>query len=483
MSGSAASAKTVPRAPISAVASTVPRRVWPRTLRWRVHIVVIGLLTLLIVTAAVTTASRLYATSVGDHVRETLRPAQQAAAALNKDYVDMESGTRGFLLTSDASFLDPYESGQADAALQERQLRDLLPSDAESVRLLDALDAAGASWRQQSIDPALDRASPGALDSAAIVRIAMAGKETFAVVRARVAQLRAHIDELTGAGLAASTGASSTANMVTIGCAALALLLGAVSVLLLRRSLDAPLRRLVAQVTRVSDGELDARVDAGGPQELAELGRAVEAMRHRIRGEIGRTTEAAAQVLRLEETDRIARELGDTVVKRLFAIGLTLQSEIARHPAARGVFTRVSADLDDAINQLRSSLYGHVPEPRQSLGMAVQTLVSEFEAEAGVVPALVLTGDLDSELPARTIAEVLSVLTDALGVLVGTGHAGSAQIELVRDSEAIRLRLSGLVPGDESVLDTLPGRARLLSGDAAVTHQGDRVTIDWWVPA
>jgi CHASE3 domain sensor protein len=442
-----------------------------------------GLLLLLLVTAAATTVSRLYATSVGNHVRGSLRPAQQSVTVLSKDYVDMETGVRGYLLTRDDQFLTPYESGRADVTQQEQRLRSLLSFDDTSLRLVGSVDAAGETWLRETIEPAIAGAREGTLDSATMMANAMAGKQSFDVVRARLAELQSRADELTAAGLQQSTMAQNTANVVTIVCAAFAVVLAVLTVLLLRRSLDAPLRRLLEQVRQVSDGRLDSRVDADGPVEVAELGQAVETMRVRIISETGRATEASEQLVRLAETDRIALELGDTVIKRLFAIGLALQSATARFPVARPVFTRAVADLDQAINQLRSSLYGHIPHAAgQSLGMAVQTLVSELEAEVGVVPELVLTGDLDREVPGELVAAVLEVLRAAMGVLLVPGRADPVEIGLSWTDGVIRLRVSGPVPESPATLEALGERARLHGGDGRVGYEGDRVVIDWWVP-
>ncbi|GAA5160598.1 MULTISPECIES: sensor histidine kinase [Amycolatopsis] len=454
-------------------------RAWPRTLRWRVHALVGGLLLLLLVTAAATTASWLYATSLGAHVRTSLRPAQQAVAALSKDHVDMETGVRGFLLTGDEQFLAPYDSGLADRDRREASLRALLSFDEPSLRLVDEVAAASDAWLDRSIRPAVAAVRAGPVDQQTIRQLSLHGKADFDVLGARLAALQSHIDELTAAGLQQSVGAQNRATVVTGVCAALALVLGAVTVLLLRTSLDAPLRRLLAQVRGVADGDLDQRVDGSGPQEVAELGAAVEGMRVRIRGEIGRAGEAAAQVVRLEETDRIARELGDTVLKNLFGLGLTLQSASARFPVAQPVFTRAIADLDQAINQLRSALYGHLPSPdRPSLGLAVQALVGELESGAGVVPELELSGDLDRELPDEVVTEALEVLHEALGAFVG--HDGPVRIGLARTDGYLTLHVSGPAPGTPEGLRTLRERAR---DQLEIAYEGDRVIIDWEVPA
>lgn len=445
-----------------------------------------GLLFLFLTTVAVTTVTRLHATDVGNHVRGTLRPAQSSAAKLTQAYLDMETGARGYLLTRDAQFLQPYDSGQADATAQSRDLHELMAFDPPSVTMIDAVDTAAATWLNDSVVPSLAAVRDGSLTGDSIMVNSVVGKQDFDGVRARLDVLQDRIDALTGDGLQVGITAQNLANTVTIVCAAIALLLGALTVLLVRGSLDRPLRHLVGQVQRVSDGELESRVDAGGPQEVAGLGQAVEAMRVRILSETTRATEASQQLVRLEETDRIARELGNTVIKRLFAIGLAMQSAAGRFPTGRSVFTRAMDDLDEAINQLRSALYGHTPTPSgPSLGIAVQELVSEVEEGLGVVPELLLTGDLDRELPDAVVVEILGVLHDALRAVITPGVAEPVEIELARTDGTIRLRIAGHAPQetpDQEILAGLPERAQLYRGDAVIGYDGARVAIEWWVP-
>jgi CHASE3 domain sensor protein len=451
-----------------------------------VYSIVGGLLFLFLTAAAVTTVARLHATDVGNHVRDMLRPAQSSSAKLTQAYLDMETGARGYLLTKDRQFLQPYDSGQAGVTVQSRRLHELMAFDQPSVALIDAVTMAGATWLNDSVVPSLAAARDGTFTGDRVMVNSVTGKQDFDVLRSRLDVLQGRIDALTGDGLQVGISAQNVANTVTIVCAAIALLLGVLAVLLVRGSLDRPLRRLSEQVQRVSDGELESRVDASGPAEVAGLGQAVETMRVRILSEITRATEASQQLVRLEETDRIARELGNTVIKRLFTIGLAMQSAAGRFPAVRPVFTRAIEDLDQAINQLRSALYGHTPTPSgQSLGLAVQELVSEVEAGLGVVPELLLTGDLDRELPDAVVVEILGVLHDALRAVITPGVGGPVEIELARTDGTIRLRIAGHAPQakpDQDILAGLPERARLYRGDATIGYDDARVVIDWWVP-
>ena len=66
-----------------------------------------------------------------------------------------------------------------------------------------------------------------------------------------------------------------------------------------------------------------------------------------------------ADVAVYEERDRLARDLHDTVIQRLFAVGLTLQGLAGRPDAAavRDRLHRIIADVDDTIRQVRTSIF------------------------------------------------------------------------------------------------------------------------------
>ncbi|GHF08078.1 hypothetical protein GCM10017786_47290 [Amycolatopsis deserti] len=453
---------------------TIPR-FWPRTLRWRVFLLVAGLLVLLTVTSVVTTAARVHVSDVGSRVRDTLRPAQTAVAALGKGYVDMETGERGFLLTRDPQFLQPYDSGKAAVTETESNIARLLAGDAESITLLDEVRAAGAAWRTQAAEPAIALArQDGTLADN------QPGKALFDTLRARLAALQNRIDQLIEAGLASSRRANAVANVTTGVCVGLALVLGLASAVILRRSLAAPLNRLVAQVREVSGGDLHRTVEAAGPDELTRLGEAVEAMRVRILSESEQVAAAANRIARLEETDRIARTLGDTAIRRLYGITLDLQSAAARFPRSGPVMATAISGIDRTISALRTSVYGTaVTRPRPALRAQVSEVVEEMETTHGRAPGLVLTGDLDVAPPEEVVAEVTQVLRDLLRVAAVPG-GGAEEVELVLSDQAIRLRVTCVVP-DERVAGVERAVAEA-SGDAVVRRDPAGVTVEWRRP-
>ena len=68
---------------------------------------------------------------------------------------------------------------------------------------------------------------------------------------------------------------------------------------------------------------------------------------------------AEREVAVLEDRQRIARDLHDTVIQRLFAVGLGIEAMNGRvrDPLVAERLDQVVTDLDDTIRQLRSSIF------------------------------------------------------------------------------------------------------------------------------
>jgi CHASE3 domain sensor protein len=413
----------------------------PSTLRWRVYVLVGSVVSLLVVTVAATSLARLHVTDLNGQLRATLRPAQASAATLAKAYVDMETGVRGFLLSGQRQLLEPYDAGRADAFASRERLRALLAGDPAAERLLDSVDTAAAAWEDTLATPAVRG------------EIAGTGKQLFDALRRPLAALQSHIDRRTAATVQAASDASASANLVTILCASLALALGAVIVMLLQRSLVRPVSRLVANVRRVSGGDLSHQVLAAGPAEVIALGTAVESMRERILLESARAARTSEQLVRLQEADRIAEDLGATTIRDLFSISLALQSAAARYPSAAATLTGVTSDVDRVLQEIRSRVFS------RTIRDVLVTLTPDLAAAPRV------SGAADVAAP----AELESVLRDVL-----PAFPGPATVHVDADEAHPRVRITGTPPTDLSGLTELAAHH-----EATVTRTPIQVTVDW----
>lgn len=447
-------------------------------MRWRVYLIVGGLLLLLVVTAGTSTVVRLNASAVGRVLTDTLRPAQMTSANLTKAYIDEETGERGYLLTHDPSFLLPYDTGRQAAIRAHNQLTRQFADDPTSLHVLSQVDAAAADWHTRVIDPELAAEANGTLTGPALVASVTLGRQLFDALRARLSALQDRINNLVGSALQDSNHAQTVADDVTIAAAVAAVLLAMLAIWQLRASFALPLNRLVTQVRRVSDGDMEQSVDVAGPLEVTTLGRSVEAMRTRILAENARSEVAARQLAGYEEAERIARSLGDTVIRQLYTTSLTLQSTASRYPSAAPALTTAIREIDAALRDLQTAIFELTAAPsHRPLGEQLLDLVDQLEAGQGTAPEVQLSGSLDGEAVQPVAADVITVVRDVVGAMVAT------TISLGIDGDELHLLITGADHGSPVGPMTGPrDLAQRLGGSCTVEHADGTVAVDWRIP-
>lgn len=113
----------------------------------------------------------------------------------------------------------------------------------------------------------------------------------------------------------------------------------------------------------------------------------------------------AEQMSLLEDHDRIARDLHDLAIQRLFATGMTLQSaqRFVEHPEAAERLARAIDDLDATIKIIRSMIFGlrerEVPGAAPKLRLRVVQAVDAAATALGFAPALRMEGLTWSAMP------------------------------------------------------------------------------------
>ncbi|GAA1914187.1 two-component system sensor histidine kinase [Streptomyces sodiiphilus] len=210
--------------------------------------------------------------------------------------------------------------------------------------------------------------------------------------------------------------------------------------------------------------------------ELAEQRRAVEAM------------------ALLEDRDRIARDLHDLAIQRLFATGMTLQSAVrfVQHPDASERLMRAVDDLDETIKIIRSTIFGlrnlETGPAAQGLRVRAARTVEQAVRALGFTPALRMEGLLDTDVPAAVADHAVAVLAEALSNVSRHARAGAAEVALIVASGTLTLRVTddGVgVPegGRRSGLRNLQERAEKLGGALAIeAPEPGGTRLEWKVP-
>ncbi|WP_030275961.1 GAF domain-containing protein [Streptomyces sp. NRRL B-24484] len=200
----------------------------------------------------------------------------------------------------------------------------------------------------------------------------------------------------------------------------------------------------------------------------------------------------AEQLAMLEDRDRIARDLHDLAIQRLFATGMTLQSaaRVIEHTGASDRVLRAVADLDETIKIIRSTIFGlrAREDSRQGLRSRVVAAVGEAQSALGFAPRLSMEGLLDTDVPLRLADEVVAVLGEALSN--AARHAGAGRVEVVLQATGKQVVLTvqddGVgIPeqGRRSGLRNLAERARGVGGAFDLSAPQDGGTrLVWSAP-
>ncbi|MEU3709919.1 sensor histidine kinase [Streptomyces catenulae] len=197
-----------------------------------------------------------------------------------------------------------------------------------------------------------------------------------------------------------------------------------------------------------------------------------------------------------EDRDRIARDLHDLAIQRLFAIGLTLQGarRFVDRPEAAERLARAAEDLDATIKIIRSTIFGlrahdlsgAAPKLRNRVVAAVDAAVPAL----GFTPALRMEGLLDTEVPPGVAEEVVAVLGEALTNVARHARARRAEVSVAVGGGTLTVTVDddgvGILSGTaRSGLRNLAERADLLGGSLTVgarSGPGGGTALVWRVP-
>ncbi|MGY1582313.1 GAF domain-containing protein [Streptomyces sp. MN13] len=201
----------------------------------------------------------------------------------------------------------------------------------------------------------------------------------------------------------------------------------------------------------------------------------------------------AERIAVLQDRDRIARDLHDLAIQRLFATGMTLQSagRFIEHPGAAERVTRAVDDLDETIKIIRSTIFG-LRSRGNGAGTGLRARAARVVGEAapvlGFSPSLRMDGLLDTRVPKETADHVVAVLSEALTNVARHARAGRADVVLETDARELRLEVSddgvGIpAEGRRSGLRNMAERAAQLGGELTwTTPPSGGTRLCWRVP-
>jgi two-component system sensor histidine kinase DevS len=201
--------------------------------------------------------------------------------------------------------------------------------------------------------------------------------------------------------------------------------------------------------------------------------------------------EAAAQLAMLRDRERIARDLHDMVIQRLFAAGMNLQAVqgAAQPPMVAERISSTITELDGTIRELRAAIFelGQHDE-RRSLSAQLTELVHDRSRHLGFEPDLNIASEIDM-IPDFIADQLVATVTEGMSNVVRHAAASSTQITIDFDSETVWLIIDDNGKGlpDEPTrsggLSNMMWRAAELGGSCTVGPREPTGTrLEWHVP-
>jgi two-component system, NarL family, sensor histidine kinase DevS len=184
----------------------------------------------------------------------------------------------------------------------------------------------------------------------------------------------------------------------------------------------------------------------------------------------------------LEDRDRIARDLHDHVIQRLFASGLSVQtiaSSLRNDPRAARL-SRVIDDIDDTIKQIRTSIFelrGPIGPEQETVRTRLLGVVNDLVELLGFAPSVRFSGPVDTVVGDDVAEDAVAVLREALTNTARHANATRVDVEVSATSTEVAVEVvdngTGLRDAQRrSGLANLQQRAERHGGELSIRDEG-----------
>jgi signal transduction histidine kinase len=199
-----------------------------------------------------------------------------------------------------------------------------------------------------------------------------------------------------------------------------------------------------------------------------------------------------------QDRDRIARDLHDLVIQRLFATGMSLQGATRLPGVSDDVterITRAVDELDETIKEIRQTIFAlHEPVegPNSTLRGRIMRETAQSAASLGFEPAVRFVGAVDSAVSPNTAEQLLAALREVL--TNAAKHAEASRVDVVVElagddvvmtatDDGVGLPSDG--PGRKSGMANIAARAQEIGGscEAVRVAQDGGTRVVWRAPA
>ncbi len=205
--------------------------------------------------------------------------------------------------------------------------------------------------------------------------------------------------------------------------------------------------------------------------------------------ELATTHRIREQLMLYTDRDRIAQDLHDVVIQRLFAAGLYIQSlaRFVSDPVGLSRILAITDELDATIKELRDTIYSLRASAGETdlLSSRILNIVGKVSRPLSFAPSIVLSGPLDSQVTPDLAGQLLAVVTEGVSNAVRHAEANHIDVAVSADGGALSVTVNDdgigiLSPHGMSGLVNMEVRALNLNGEFQIERSTSQGTKFFW---
>ncbi|AEV75365.1 HAMP domain-containing protein [Mycolicibacterium rhodesiae NBB3] len=296
--------------------------------------VVLCVMGVIVIGSSVVVAVLLHRTDIATRqLADTISPARSTAFQLQAWMRDQETGVRGYVITGNPRFLEPYYAGRTAEDTAAAALRQRLSGHDDLLADLTAIETAVDQWRTSYAEPVIARVSPGRPYPLSQGE-ADSGKAQFDQLRSLFDTQNENLNAARTVARTQLQQDQTSLNRVLTGVLVAILATGLALSLLVRNAVARPVAAVAAACRRIATGDFEARIPVDGPSDIRGIAVDADGMRRRIVDELETSQAARAELHDSEELFR--KSFNSSVAGKLMVIRANDQWSVERaNPSAQ----------------------------------------------------------------------------------------------------------------------------------------------------
>jgi len=363
--------------------------------------------------------------------------------------INQETGLRGFLVSGDEGFLEPYRNGISQYETAYAEVKQQTSDNATQQARLDELDALAKTWRNEvaEVEIALMK-DPATQDQARAMEAGGAGKTSMDGFRAKLAEISDAERSLLATRSADQLAASSSTKTATIAGAGGAIVISILLGFFLSRTIGAPIARMTAAMTTLAQGNMSTEIPARGRKdEVGKMAEAVQVFKdNMIETEKLRAEQEAAKKRAEEERRRSMLDMANQFEASVGAVVTSVTSaaqELQKTAQSMSSVAEEAAHQSNAVAAASQQLTQNVQtvaSATEELSASIQEIGNQVTESTHIVSgAVVQANDTNAKVKglavaAQKIGEVVTLINEiasqtnllALNATIEAARAGEA---------------------------------------------------------